>query len=432
MKGRPVTEAILLGARLIAARGMSVLTLIVAAWLVNIESFAEFGVYQTLATLAFIALFLRYDAAIVAARSEAEAGEVLRLCAGIGGLLWLVFTSAAIVAGLTGVMRMELALLLPLSILARGLMGLFHALTTREGKFKDLGRAPLVHALVQPTVLILLVLSPVEDALCFALADVAGHASNAAFLVWRRRKHLRTFGHDWTKETLIRTAQRWKNLPSYSLPSSFLSLAFATSPLLIMPMVASAAFAGHVALAYRLFDVPTQIIMAASTPIFLNRLRPCDTRANPIFGRSVMIGLVLALVLAYAAMAGLLVLAKPLLGGTSLANLAGVVPYVALFQVFVALAAPINESCGLYPGQKHLPLIQGIAVLGALLVAGMAAYAGYYPKGVLLVLAGLSFLRAVALGELLRKLSSLSHAAFVTAPSGAKVPAHERVKVEGH
>lgn len=416
VNGAPARAAALLAMRLVAARGMSVVTLIVAAWLVNIEAFAEFGVYQTLAMLAWIALFLRYDAAIVGARTEKDAGKALRLCVSIGASLWLLFSSLSLAAGEFGLMRMELALLLPFSILARGLLRLSFATATRAGDFTGLGRASMVQSLLQPVALVLLVLSPVEDALCFALADVFGHASGVAYLGWRMRHRWRVLGHGWSLAALKETAWHWKSQPLYNLPGSFFALAFVTSPLLIVPMVADALFAGHVALAYRIFDVPTQIITAASTPIFLNRLRPSAAHASPVFGRHIMLGLVLLIGLGYALMAGLLMLADPLLETSALSGLSEAVPYVALFQLFVALAAPLTDSCALYPQQRRLVLIQGLAMASSCVAAGFGAWVS--PEGALLMLAFVSALRTLALGELLRTLSSLSQRAFYSAALG--------------
>ncbi|NIX76790.1 hypothetical protein [Microvirga terricola] len=412
--GSPGRDAAGLAMRLMLARGMSIMTLFVTAWLVNIEAFAEFGVYQTLAALAWIALFLRYDAAIVSARTAEEAGEALRLCIGVGAVLLLVFTSLSLAAGGVGVMRMQLALLLPLSILGRGLLRLTFATATREGDFKGIGRASMVQSVLQPTILVLLVLSPLEDALCFVFADILGHASGVIYLGWRRRHHFQAATRDWSLVSLAAAAQRWKSLPLYNLPSSFLALAFVTSPLLIMPMTTGAVMAGHVALAYRIFDVPTQIITAASTPIFLNRLRPSLDRANPVFGRHIMFGLCVVLGLAYASMAGILMLADPLLSGTALDALSEVTPYVALFLLFVAIAAPLNDSCGLYPQQRRLVVIQALALGGSFLAAIFASWTS--PVGALLTLAVISGLRALSLGELLRHLSNLSRQSFVESP----------------
>jgi hypothetical protein len=414
LNGRPMREALRLGGRLVAARIMSIITLVVAAWLVDIETFAEFGVYQTLATLASIALFLRYDAAVLSSRTETELGGALRLCASIGLILWSIFSMSAVVTGMMGLMRGQLSLLLPLSIVARGVLCLSLVLTTRNGDFKGIGRATLIQAAVQPTILLVLVLSPVEDVLCFALADVAGHACSAVFLAYRQRRTFAKLQEGWSRSSLIIAAQRWKGLPLYNLPSAFFSLAFVMSPLLIMPMIAEAVFAGHVALAYRIFDVPTQIITAASTPILLNKLRPSGDGESPVFGRHIMLGAIVFLGAAYALMAAGLIVADPWLDRTELAGLAEVVPLVATFQLFVALAAPLNDSCSLYLQQRRLVLIQGFALLAGIYAAALAARMS--PEGVLAALAVISACRALALGELLRKLSSLSRLGFGEGP----------------
>jgi hypothetical protein len=192
-------------------------------------------------------------------------------------------------------------------------------------------------------------------------------------------------------------------MPLYNLPGSFLSLAFVTSPLLIMPFTASAVFAGHVALAFRIFDVPTQIITAASTPIFLHRLRPDEGRETWVFGRRMMLSLFVSLAALYAVMAGSLVLADPWLRDTPLGGLASFVTVVAAFQLFVALAAPLNDSCALYSEQKRLMTVHGLAVAGSAASSLLALYMS--PRIALIALAAIAFGRAIALGELLRSLS---------------------------
>lgn len=414
VKGPLGRDAVRLGARMIGARAMSIFTLIVAAWLVDIEVFAEFGVYQTLAALAGVVLFLRYEAAIVASTTDEEAQEALRLCVAVGFVLLLIFVGVPLLAGGAGLMRMGLALLLPLSILTRGILRLASATVTRDGDFTTMGRTSLIQAVVQPTVLILLVLSPLENVLSFALADVIGHASAAAYLTWRQGRHLNALRRGWSGSGLAAAARHWRGLPIYNLPGTFFSVGFVMSPLLILPVAAHADFAGHVALAYRIFDVPTQIISAVSTPLFLNRLRPSSERASPIFGRRMMLAFVAAIGLGYLLMGGVLVLADPWLVGTELAGLAEAVPFVALFQLFVALGAPLSDSCTLYPQQRRLVTIQGLALLGG---AALLVFAHRIaPDVALLLLASMSVLRTLALGELLRKLSSISRMAASGAP----------------
>ena len=165
-------------------------------------------------------------------------------------------------------MRWALALLLPAPSW-RGMLRLAYAQTTAERDFKGLGRAILVQALIQPAFLLGLVLWGVEDVVCFAVADIVGHLSGVAYLLVRQRKLLPALFGGWSTGGMMTVAKRWQSLPFYNLPGSFFSLAFVMSPLLIAPM-GDDLFAGHVALAYRIFDVPTQIITASATPIFIN------------------------------------------------------------------------------------------------------------------------------------------------------------------
>jgi hypothetical protein len=213
------------------------------------------------------------------------------------------------------------------------------------------------------------------------------------------------FRHGWSARRLAELAFRRRSLPLYNLPGTFCALAFVLSPLLILPLSGNQALAGHVALAYRLFDVPTQILAATMTPIFLHRLRPSEDRPNVLFGRRLLMILILPVGLAFVALAAALILADPYLAGTKLADLSDIVPAVAAFHLFLALGAPLNESCSLYPQQRRLVVIQAAALLGS----GIAAFIALsgHAEGALAALALASAGRTLALGELLRKLSLL-------------------------
>jgi hypothetical protein len=412
----PGRDAARLAFRLFGARAMSIVTLIVAAWFVDIEAFAEFGVYQSCATLVWIAIFLRYDTAIVAAATDRESQAALRLCIAVGAVIWLVATVAALGVGIGGFIRLKLILFFPVALLMRAMLRLAFALTTRSGDFKGLGRASLVQSIVQPAALVILIALPLQDdALCFVLADVIGHASGVLYLSWRRRHQFAGLAKGWSWLALGIVARKWKGLPLYNLPGAFLSLAFVMSPLLIAPLSAAAVYAGHVALAYRIFDVPTQIITASSTPIFLHRLRPMAGRVGAIFGRHMMALLILLLGAGYATVAGSIIAIDPWLDPTELADLPKVVPVIATFQLFVALAAPLNDSCALYPQQRWLVLVNGLAALGSVAAAFVALQVSAHAA--LIVLATVSGMRALALGELLRKLSRINSQSVAQAAS---------------
>jgi len=321
----------------------------------------------------------------------------------------------ALLAAMVGFAPLGLALLFPLSVIGRGLLRLAFAAATRDGDFLEIGRASLVQSVVQPLILVALVETIDDGALAFAGADVVGHMAGVIYLTWRKRIYLQAFEAGWSRAALVATGRTWIGLPLYNLPGSFLSLAFVMSPLLIMPLVASATVAGHVAVAFRIFDVPTQIITAASTPIFLHRLRPSEDHGTPVFHRSIMVALTLVLLAIYGGLAFAIVLAGPWLKQTALGGIAGVVGLVAAFQLFVALGSPLNDTCALFPHQRRLAILHGLAVLGSMLAYLIAVAAT--PRIGLFALVVLAAVRAVALGELLRNLSG-------TQRRGTPVPAH--------
>lgn len=88
--------------RLVAARGFSVVTLVVAAFVLDVRAFATFGLYVALVSLAWIASFWRYENAIVAARNDRRVGDVVRLCAVAGSATWLAVAGLAVAAGTLG------------------------------------------------------------------------------------------------------------------------------------------------------------------------------------------------------------------------------------------------------------------------------------------------------------------------------------------
>jgi hypothetical protein len=278
------------------------------------------------------------------------------------------------------------------------------AASTRRGDFRELGRVALIQSATQPFVLLALALALADGALCLVVADAAGHALAAIYLCARQRGLVAgSLGPRWSRCELLTTARHWASLPILNLPGALLAMAFATSPLLITPLVAPPAIAGAVALAVRLFDVPTQIIIAATAPVLMNRLRARDDASAPVFGRRLMAGFSGLIGIAYAGFAGAFLLALPWLKGTIFESLAPIVWPVAVFQGALAAAGPLAEACALYHRQTALTLIHLAALAGGGL--GLLAASAAGPMAGLAVLALAAAARAVAIGERLRALS---------------------------
>ncbi len=400
----PVSRAILaLALRLVVARGFSVVTLVVAAFVLDVRVFSTFGLYVSLVTLAWVASLGRYENAIVAARHGSQVGDVVRLCAAVGSATWLAVATLAVAAGTLGWVSGRLAVAFMAALAFRMTLRIATCAATRAGDLPGLGRVIIVQAAIQAAALVLAVGARADGALCLALADAAGYAAGAVYLL---RRHAATVGPAlvgaWRPRRLAVTARRWRALPLLNLPGTLVALAFVLAPLVVMPVFADPVTAGAVALAYRLFDVPTQILTATLTPVLMGRFGP----SGEALSRAGLVMLAGAIAGFYALAGAVLAVAIPWLGATGFAHLGAVIAPVAAFQAGAALAAPLAEACSLHRDQWRLALIN-LAGLGGV---ALAALAGFWSGGpaALAVFAAASVMRGAAAGFELRTLTKRS------------------------
>lgn len=403
VRGETLRRSAVLALRIVGARLLSVVTLIAAAWFFSIEAFAQFGVFLGFASVLIVGLFLRYDNALIGAGDDGEARRVLRLCGVIGLVNLSLVGVAAAAAAFAGFVPPDLAALFPLALAARGLLRLGMQTSTREGDLAAIGRVVLVQALVQPLALLgFAATGIVGDVVALALSDVIGHAAAALYLVTRRRSWIGALREDWSRVGLGSIARRWSAQPLYNLPASLLGIAFTVGPLLVTPLVAEAALAGHVALAIRLFDAPTRIFVASTSPVVLGAVRATEGGGLAL-GRRMIGKIALGVTGLFGGLCLALLLLAPFLQGTIFAGLGDVAPFVAAFQAGVALTGLLSDVAGLAHRQRALAAINLGAVCALPLALAIGHQFGAFSALGMFVLA--SALRALGAAELVRALA---------------------------
>lgn len=404
VRGETLRRSAVLALRIVGARLLSVVTLIAAAWFFSIEAFAQFGVFLAFASVLIVGLFLRYDNALIGASDEGEARRVLRLCAAIGFISLFLVAAAAAAAAFAGWITPVLGVLFLLALAARGLLRLGMQTSTREGDLVGIGRVVLVQALVQPLALFAFAATgAVGDVVALALSDVIGHTAAALYLLARRRAWIgAVLVEVWSRDDLAAIARRWSAQPLFNLPASLLGIAFTVGPLLVTPLVADATTAGHLALAIRLFDAPTRIFVASTSPVVLNAVQ-AGAGGGLALGRRLIGRIALGVSVLFGGLCLALVLIAPFLQGTIFAGLGDVAPFVAAFQAGIALTGLLADVVGLARRQRALALIN-LAAVCALPLAVLAGHQfGVASALGLFVLA--SFLRALGAAELVRALA---------------------------
>lgn len=366
----PLRVAIGLAWRFVAARLLSVGGLIVAAAIYGPPGFALFGAYLAVLNVTAAGLFLRYEGAVMAARGEREAAVALRLCLLAG--LAVCAASLPILAGLVAarVVPPLFAVMFVAALAARGLLKLALTQATRAGAYRVSGRANLVQAVVQPGTLILMLQAPLHAATVMVFADLVGHATAAAVAAWSQRRGLRAALARVDRADLRAVARHWASLPLLNLPATLFASAFAALPLVCVPLLVDMQVAGQLALAYRVLDLPTQLVGTATVPILLNRLGARAGAERRRFARRALIGIAGVVAVIYGGIVGVALFAEPWLAATRWHGLAEGILLLVAFQAGLAMTGPFAEAASVFRGQRLMA-----AVHGGALVAGLAVFA---------------------------------------------------------
>lgn len=382
-----------LGIRHVAARGMGVITLLISAFLVDLTAFAPFGIYLSLGALGVLIVFLRYEVALFSA-SDPDLPGLIKLCVwiGTGMIILMVMVSGCIhifyplpfwfIAGF------------PCALMFRALLRLLIVRATRLEDAHGLGWVVIVQAIVQPLVLLMAVIFVSKQVSSLIIADLCGHAAAVIYLL-RRQPDIFRFSK---LTSLQNTFQKWHEFPLYNLPGALMSLSFALSPLLLVPLIANPVQAGQIAFLMRLFDVPTQMIPAILTPVLIKQLR-LRNRKNESISTGELVTLLIFTGLFYVFIAFLLIFIEPFFPHSNLKGTYDFIWPVALFQAGIALAFPLMDAASLYNGQKQSLFIQIIF----LSLIALVWLSGLTPLGFVICLAIVSLVRIAAIAFVLKR-----------------------------
>ncbi|WP_156640177.1 hypothetical protein [Bosea sp. PAMC 26642] len=365
-----LSSGLLLALRFVQARFLSVWGLLAAAALCPPQVFADFAVYSALANFVSIAALMRFEAVFFQSSDQLRLGRAFRLSLAVG-LAFLVAATLAVAAAVaSGRILASYGAMFCVSLAGRAVLRLVSAEATAEGDFATIGNCNIVQALVQPAVMVALIWLFEATSLALFAADAIGHLVAAGYLFLRRRRAVGGLVSPkaWSWAELRDSAVRWRTAPLILLPSALLSFGFMVIPLLALPMTSNAVLAAHVALAMRLLEVPTQMFAAVSVPLALSSLRAREGEARQRWARHIALGLFIAAVALFTAIALFALGADFLLDDTQWAEIGQVVAAMAVFYGGIALVAPLHEMASLSQ-QPHRQVAANAMALGAAMLA---------------------------------------------------------------
>jgi hypothetical protein len=252
----------------IVARLLSTGGLLITASIFGPHPFAPLGFYQGVLAILWIAACGRYEAAIVAARSESEAWILASLSQWICSLVLLVVAGLCILAvrlDWNSAVDLPAAalLMLPAGLFARVKLRVESLVSTRSGRPRVVAMSAVAQGLVQPVTTLLAYEAGAEPITALVLGDAVGHGVAALVVRFGNRR--------WHKAQAVgyglkRVAREWRQMPIAGLPNALLAVAYNSAPALLTSLSLEPHLAGQAILALRLLDVPVQLVSSVATP----------------------------------------------------------------------------------------------------------------------------------------------------------------------
>jgi hypothetical protein len=370
-RSNPLHIAFWLAQQHIVARAISGFAILLSALVFAPADFATFGIFLAVLNQTSLLLFLRYDALLISAETEADFCSAI--CLNLGMLALSLSTIAALsaICAMTGVITPVFAFLFVAALGFRGIQRILGGIATRSGAFRLIGQNSMIHAVSLPATILTAYCLDFNGAIAMAISDIVANILATAFLYRHLGYTIReATGEPNRARKALALAQDWSVLPRINLPAALLAMSFAQLPLMIIVVVAPPDVAGHVALLFRVMDFPVQLIMAASAPVLLNKLSKGAVRwlAMPI----VIAALAGVVILVYGSIALGSFLIEPRITATAWSGISGMVVLVALFQGAIAFSSPLIDACSLYRRQTLLMTIHA-AMLASVCIAFVMA-----------------------------------------------------------
>lgn len=260
-----------LSAGSVVAQLIPIVASLVLARLYSAESYGDWGIFLSFATMFAVVATGQYEMAIVRPESDRDAEMVVRLCFLIEcGFFLLSFLGLAIgewlhIAFITNI---PCRFLLPFFVFSLGLLQIYTHYANRKEQYKVIAFQGVARNATQASMRILLGLLKqftglITGAFCGLLAALVYSETNIPLRQVLRR------GYDWAA---IRTvAIRYRYFPMYQLPGSLLNAASTSVLVLLLALYFEKEYIGYFSMTLSLLYFPVQLAGAAMSKVFYKK-----------------------------------------------------------------------------------------------------------------------------------------------------------------
>lgn len=337
----------------------------------------QFGLVMAFLHLAAVGLTLRLEMAVVSAPSDPEAARVasaaiviVPIAATASAAIFFLLIVASI--GRYGELAPAWALLVPIPLIAMGLLAVLRSWMVRRQAFAPLSQIAMIQSGVRAGTQVTMGFLGVGS-LGLVLGDLIGRAAGVSRLALRELPAIAAAGGGISGGGALDVLRRYWKYPVYSLPSSFLN---ALPHALVVPIVGQfygIGLAGQYVLVGTVFAVPLAIVGASVADAFHGRIAEL-ARVSPAAAMGFFVRTVGALALAGIVMGTAVFLGAPTvfpwLFGDEWQTAGYVAAVTAPRMVMHLIVSPVSRVIYVYGGQEAKLLFDSlllIAIVGSLL-----------------------------------------------------------------
>lgn len=237
------------------------------------EEYGILGIFMSVAALTGILATLQYNQAIILPKEDEKANNLVYLCMfltigmTILSTIVMFLLNMAIANFLKAPEAAQWLLLVPISVFFGGITAAFNVWNNRHKRYKRLSISRVILTVVTVTTSITIGLN-FEGPMGLIIGYQAGQGACLTFLVTSTLLKDKTLFSPFSG-TIIRTQlQRYRNFPTFTLPSEFINRLTTQMPVYILSIFSGTAAIGLFNMCNRILALPISFIATAVAEVF--------------------------------------------------------------------------------------------------------------------------------------------------------------------
>lgn len=238
------------------------------------SQFGEFALYNSIISITIIFSTLRYDLAIVIAKTKVIADSLIKICIFliiltfiIGTIITLIYESYFVSSGRK---TNSFIFLLPINLVIVSLIQVLNYTLNRSNNFSAIAFSKILQNIVNSSITISNGIW-LKHNLGLIYANILSGFFSLLYLYYKAKNSYKANFNSLNGRILKKVAYHFRDFPLFSAPTSFLDTLSISVPILFISSFFSGELTGQYSMAMRLLTIPTILIGASISQVFFKK-----------------------------------------------------------------------------------------------------------------------------------------------------------------